>query len=162
MTTKTIRFNDKELDVVGKFSRDNGLTFSAAVKMLITLNSHSEYSDSGVHRKKEVENKPLTIRLYKDDLVKLSRIAESKGITVPQEIRFRISSTMGTSLYDMNEAKDLLSVANDISKVGRLMNQSIKERLLMGTRVTTELSSKIDELDSGLKKLFINTMYRIK
>lgn len=69
---------------------------------------------------------------------------------------------MGTSLYDMNEAKDLLSVANDISKVGRLMNQSIKERLLMGTRVTTELSSKIDELDSGLKKLFINTMYRIK
>jgi len=162
MTTKTIRFSDRELDVIGKFARDNDLTFSAAVKTLIVLNSNSDYSVPGVHRKKTVENKPLTIRLYRDDLVKLTEVAESKGITVPQEIRFRISSTMGTSLYDMNEAKDLLSVANDISKVGRLINQSLKERLLLGTRVTAELSKKIDELDSGLKKLFVNTMRRIK
>ena len=162
MTTKTIRFSDRELDVIGKFARDNDLTFSAAVKTLIVLNSHSDYSAPGVYRKKTVENKPLTIRLYRDDLVKLTEVAESKGITVPQEIRFRISSTMGTSLYDMNEAKDLLSVANDISKVGRLINQSLKERLLLGTRVTAELSKKIDELDSGLKKLVVNTMRRIK
>ena len=162
MKIKTIRFNEKELEIVNDFAKENELNFSDAVKSLIMLNCKSDFKKSDFLKKREVESKPLTIRLFKDDYMRLHQIAESKGVSVPQEIRFRISSTMGTSLYDMNEAKNLLTVANDISKVGRLMNQAIKERLLMGTRITSELSDKIDELDSGLKKLFINTMHRIK
>ncbi|HEN3303497.1 TPA: hypothetical protein U5D50_004287 [Yersinia enterocolitica] len=161
MKIKGFGLTEEDLKKIEIIMSEKQLGFSDTMRSLIR-----EYKTNNTIIPERKDLKPSSkgyyVRLYKDDEAKINVIAKSKGVSVPQEIRFRVSSTMGTNLYDMNEAKNLLTIAQDISKVGRLMNQAIKERLLMGTRITSELSDKIDELDSGLKNLFINTMHRIK
>ena len=160
MKNRSFKSNDEYEEKLRFILDESGLTFSEFVRKSID-NHVSSNINSGVVSN-NIAKKQHLVRLYENDEKMLSEIANKKGVTVPKEIRFRISSTLGTNLFDFNEALTLKDCANEVAKVGRLLNQAIKQRLLVGTKHTDELSSKIDALKNALISLSDKAMKRVK
>ncbi|HEI8988518.1 TPA: hypothetical protein SLH25_005420 [Klebsiella pneumoniae] len=164
MTLKTIRFNDEDIEIIEAFMAEHDVSFSLAVKMLVQ--KHADKVDylavPNPPDKTEVSKTGYYIRLYKTDDTKIRKIAKEKGVSVAREIRYRVSSTIGDSVFDVDEALELKRCANEVAKSGRLMNQAIKNNLLVGTKDTRELSTAINALRLEFVKLSDRAMRRIK
>ncbi|HFR6215785.1 TPA: hypothetical protein ACHXJD_004486 [Shigella sonnei] len=164
MTLKSIRFSDEDIEIIEAFMATHDVSFSLAVKMLVQ--KHADQTDylavPNPPDQTEVSKHGYYIRLYKTDDKKIRRIAKEKGVSITREIRYRISSTIGDSLFDSNEVMSLRPAVNEVMKSGRLLNQAIKQNLLVGTKHTTALSDAISDLRKELLKLRDRAIKRIR
>lgn len=163
MKNRSFKSNDKYEEKLEYILSEKGISFSDYIRDCIDKDfKMSPFMDKSNFNKSLISEKKTYIRLFHDDEIKLREIADKKGVSFSKEIRFRISSTLGTNLFDWNEAMAIKDSLNEVSKVGRLMNQAIKHNLLLGGKDTRELSQAISELRKTFLKVLENAIKRVR
>jgi len=158
MNRKTIRFSDEEIEKVNKYANDNGLGFSSALKDMILNSSKTQSSFKG----KTLSERGYFVRFHNEDEKYLLELAEKNDVSVPQQIRNLVMACNGNSIFQPLEVEEFRVAANDISKTGRLVNQAVKEKRLLGSAAALELKDQIDTLTLAFRKLYNAAMKRVK
>lgn len=149
-TKKSVRLDNDLINAVNNYATLNGMNFSQVIENTIRERFKFNEPTTNSNVESSVKNRTKNVRFDEQTLKEVSRIASRKNITVTEEIRFRVSSSLSMPCFDSLELKELEQTRINVNQIGRLINMSIREKLIINDTHIIELIKLINEMNNAL------------
>lgn len=149
-TKKSVRLDNYLINAVNNYATLNGMNFSQVIENTIRERFKFNEPTTNSNVESSVKNRTKNVRFDERTLKEVSRIASRKNITVTEEIRFRVSSSLSMPCFDSLELKELEQTRINVNQIGRLINMSIREKLIINDTHIIELIKLINEMNNAL------------
>ncbi|MFQ1000003.1 hypothetical protein [Gilliamella sp. BG6] len=149
-TKKSVRLDNDLINAVNNYATLNGMNFSQVIENTIRERFKFNEPTTNSNVESSVKNRTKNVRFDERTLKEVSRIASRKNITVTEEIRFRVSSSLSMPCFDSLELKELEQTRINVNQIGRLINMSIREKLIINDTHIIELIKLINEMNNAL------------
>lgn len=159
---KSIRLDESLINTINNYAESNGMNFSQVIEYTIREKFKSIFGTKDIYNEKsQIKNKTKNIRFDESTLIAISNIAKKKNITTSEEIRFRVSSSLSMPCFDSLELTELDKVRININQIGRLINMSVREKLIINDTYIVELMNLINEMNNALVKIIKTSQDRL-
>lgn len=159
---KSIRLDESLINTINNYAESNGMNFSQVIEYTIREKFKSIFVTKDIYNEKsQIKNKTKNIRFDECTLIAISNIAKKKNITTSEEIRFRVSSSLSMPCFDSLELTELDKVRININQIGRLINMSVREKLIINDTYIVELMNLINEMNNALVKIIKTSQDRL-
>lgn len=149
-TKKSIRLDNNLINAVNNYAMKNGMNFSQVIEKTIKDKFQFNDSTSDDNIESTVKDRTKNVRFDKQTLKDISIIASKKNITVTEEIRFRVSTSLSMPCFDSLELKELEQTRINVNQIGRLINMSVREKLIINDTHIIELIKLINDMNNVL------------
>lgn len=149
-TKKSIRLDNNLINAVNNYAMKNGMNFSQVIEKTIKDKFQFNDSTSDDNIESTVKDRTKNVRFDKQTLKDISMIATKKNITVTEEIRFRVSTSLSMPCFDSLELKELEQTRINVNQIGRLINMSVREKLIINDTHIIELIKLINDMNNVL------------
>jgi hypothetical protein len=160
-TKKSMRLDNDLVNAVNNYATLNGMNFSQVIEK--TLREKFKFNEPTTNSNVEssVKNRTKNVRFDERTLKEVSMIASRKNITVTEEIRFRVSSSLSMPCFDSLDLKELEQTRINVNQIGRLINMSIREKLIINDTHIIELIKLINEMNNALVNIIKESQERL-
>lgn len=160
-TKKSVRLDNDLINAVNNYATLNGMNFSQVIEKTIKDKFQFNEQTADTNVESSVKNRTKNVRFDERTLKEVSRIASKKNITVTEEIRFRVSSSLSMPCFDSLELKELEQTRINVNQIGRLINMSIREKLIINNTHIIELIKLINEMNNALVNIIKESQKRL-
>ncbi|MFQ1018170.1 hypothetical protein [Gilliamella sp. Occ3-1] len=160
-TKKSVRLDNDLINAVNNYATLNGMNFSQVIEKTIKDKFQFNEQTADTNVESSVKNRTKNVRFDERTLKEVSRIASKKNITVTEEIRFRVSSSLSMPCFDSLELKELEQTRINVNQIGRLINMSIREKLIINNTHIIELIKLINEMNNALVNIIKESQERL-
>lgn len=157
---KSIRLNNDLIDMINNYAIENGMNFNEVVENSIFCNKKLNIKISN-KKKSDSKKKVRSIRFDDYTLNKITKIAKNKNITVSEEIRFRLHSTLEMPCFDKLEMGEINQLRININQIGNLINMAVRENLLINNDNIIQLLGLINQIKYSLESLVLSSSKRL-
>ncbi|OCG40836.1 hypothetical protein [Gilliamella sp. Bif1-4] len=160
-TKKSVRLDNDLINAVNNYATLNGMNFSQVIENTIRERFKFNKPTTNSNVESSVKNRTKNVRFDERTLKEVSRIASKKNITVTEEIRFRVSSSLSMPCFDSLDLKELEQTRINVNQIGRLINMSIREKLIINDTHIIELIKLINEMNNALVNIIKESQERL-
>ncbi|MGX2968512.1 hypothetical protein ACWIW6_10790 [Ursidibacter sp. B-7004-1] len=148
-------------DEMKTFADSQGITTSQLIELACySFMDKKPKPTKQIEKLKKLEIIDISFMVEQPIFKKLAQIVQSKNSTFSQEIRYRLSASIESPIFNDLEFGKLWAIKCDIDRLGNLFKLAIDQKISVNDELFNQVQNNIEDLRKEFKKVLLTANER--